>query len=86
MKFTGEFKTHITVRLQDLDSIDRLPQCGIAPNLNFRYISLERGPNVSEPILTRRGRLSLSGVPVSGGVELKIITNISKFDRVCDVS
>ncbi len=56
MKFAGEFETHITVKLQDLDRIDRLQQWGIERNLKFLHILLERGTNVSQPMLTRRGR------------------------------
>lgn len=56
MKFAGEFETHITVKLQDLDRIDRLQQWGIERNLKFLHILLERGTNISQPMLTRRGR------------------------------
>lgn len=56
MKFAGEFETHITVKLQDLNSIDRLQQWGIERNLKFLHILLERGTNISQPMLTRRGR------------------------------
>jgi hypothetical protein len=57
MNFTGEFETHITVSLnQNLTGIDRLQQWSGAHNLKFLHILLDRGDNISQPMLTRRGR------------------------------
>ena len=56
MDFTGEFETHITMSCGGMSEIDRLQQWSWAHNLKFLYILLDRGTNISQPILTRRGR------------------------------
>jgi hypothetical protein len=53
MKFIGEFETHISVEIDDLD---RLQRWCIDRDLKFLHIMLDRGEHQSQPMLTRRGR------------------------------
>ncbi len=60
MEFTGEFETHITVCLHHLDDLSRLHQWCVDRGLKYLHILLDRGLTVSQPMLTRRGRGSLT--------------------------
>ncbi|MEG4572990.1 hypothetical protein QUA56_09875 [Microcoleus sp. N3A4] len=60
MEFTGKFETHITVSLKDLDRVEALEQWGINHGLKLLHIVLDRGVTVSQLMLTRHGRGSLT--------------------------
>lgn len=60
MEFTGEFETHITVCLHNRDDLSRLYQWCVNHNLKYLHILLDRGLTASQPMLTRRGRGSLT--------------------------
>ena len=60
MEFTGKFETHITVCLKDLDRVEALEQWGINHGLKLLHIVLDRGVTVSQLMLTRHGRGSLT--------------------------
>ncbi len=59
MEFSGEFETHITVFLKDLDRVEALQKWGINHGLKLLHIVLDRGINVSQLMLTRHGQGSL---------------------------
>jgi hypothetical protein len=71
MDFTGEFETHITVSFGDICEIKRLQQWSAERNLKFLHILLERGTNISQPMLTRRGRGNFAD-------ELKIANHLAQ--------
>lgn len=60
MDFDGEFETHITVCLDELNSLEELKQWGIDHGLKYLHIVLGRGLTPSQPMLTRRGNGKLS--------------------------
>lgn len=60
MEFTGNFETHITVGLKDLDRVEALEQWGINHGLKLLHIVLDRGVTVSQLMLTRHGQGSLT--------------------------
>jgi hypothetical protein len=55
MEFTGDFETHITVGLNDLEDLNRLRQWSANHGLKCLHIVLERGTTRSQPMLTRHG-------------------------------
>lgn len=55
MEFTGEFETHITVGLNDLDEVKRLHKWSANHGLKCLHIVLDRGVTESQPMLTRHG-------------------------------
>lgn len=55
MEFTGEFETHITVSLNNLDEVNRLQQWSGHHGLKFLHIVLDRGVTASQPMLKRHG-------------------------------
>ena len=59
--FTGEFETHITVRLGESGEIEALRRWGAAHGLKCLHILLDRGVSTSQPMLTRWGRGDLAG-------------------------
>jgi hypothetical protein len=61
VEYSGEFETHITVHLEDPQSIAALRVWGKGRGLKCIHIVLDRGVTVSQPMLTRRGRGTLSG-------------------------
>jgi hypothetical protein len=71
MDFTGEFETHITVRLDNSIGLDRLQQWCSDRDLKFLHILLDRGETVSQPMLTRRGRRNFAD-------ELKIANHLAE--------
>jgi len=60
MEFTGEFETHLTVSLSDLDTLKRLRRWTDQRGLKCIHIILDRGERVSQPMLTWHGRGTLS--------------------------
>lgn len=60
MEFIGEFETHITVCLKDLNRVEALKQWGINHGLKLLHIVLDRGVTVSQLMLTRHGQGSLT--------------------------
>jgi hypothetical protein len=60
MEFTGEFETHLTVRLGEAESTDRLRDWSAGRGLKCTHIVLARGRTASQPMLTRYGRGALS--------------------------
>lgn len=60
MEIVGEFETHVTVRLSDVSDLLTLRNWAAVRNLKLLHIVLERGAMTSQPMLTLRGRGSLS--------------------------
>jgi len=60
MEFTGEFETHLTVCPDGSERIDTLRQWGLDQGLKCVHIVLDRGETASQPMLTRRGKGTLS--------------------------
>lgn len=55
MEFTGEFETHITVRLHNSDEIKELQKWSKNHGLKCLHIVLDQGVTTSQPMLTRHG-------------------------------
>jgi hypothetical protein len=79
MDFNGEFETHITVRVSDSMEIARLQKWCIDRDLKFLHILLDKGTNISQPMLTRRGRGNFDD-------ELKIANNLDRVLTAEDFS
>src|SRR5688572_26800386 len=60
MQFTGEFETHLTVRLADGQTAEALRAAPAARGLKCTHIVLARGRTASQPMLTRTGNGTLS--------------------------
>jgi hypothetical protein len=61
VEFDGEFETHVTVRAEGPDGIDALRSFAGRDRRKFHHIVLDRGRTPSQPMVSRRGRGSLSG-------------------------
>lgn len=61
MDFTGEFETHITVRLDDASRLEALRPWCADRGLKCLHIVLDRGLTTSQPMLTRHGNGTLGG-------------------------
>jgi len=59
MHFTGEFETHLTVRLAGDQTVETLRASPPARGLKCTHIVLARGRSASQPMLTRTGRGTL---------------------------
>lgn len=55
MEFVGEFETHITVHLNEIEEIELLQEWGVEHGLKCLHIILDRGLTVSQPMLSRNG-------------------------------
>jgi hypothetical protein len=53
MDFAGEFETHITIRAEQSEAIDRLARWAKDRGLKFTHIVLARGETPSQPMLTQ---------------------------------
>jgi hypothetical protein len=60
MEFAGEFESHLTVLIQHPERLTELRKWAEANALKCLHIVLDRGLFASQPMLTRRGRGSLS--------------------------
>jgi hypothetical protein len=61
VEFAGEFETHITVPLEEPAHIGALRAWAEYQHLQFHHIILDRGRTPSQPMVSRRGRGTLSG-------------------------
>jgi hypothetical protein len=62
MDFAGEFETHLTVALTDVErDVAALRAWGAGRGLKCTHIVLARGRSASQPMLTREGRGTLAG-------------------------
>jgi hypothetical protein len=76
MELTGEFETHLTVRLDHPTRLEALECWGASRGLKCVHILLHRGVEPSQPMLTRRGTGTLSG-------ELKVARDFARcLDRL----
>jgi hypothetical protein len=60
MHFSGEFETHLTVRLDDAADVERLRAWARPRELKCTHIVLARGDAASQPMVTRHGRGDLA--------------------------
>ncbi|MBS1913573.1 MAG: hypothetical protein JST22_16420 [Bacteroidetes bacterium] len=60
MEFTGSFETHITIVGDNAATLDAARRFADMHGMKFVHIVLDRGALMSQPMLTRRGRGTLS--------------------------
>src|SRR5688572_23496428 len=60
MHFSGEFETHVTVRLNEAADLERLRAWARRRGLKCTHIILARGDGRSQPMVTRHGQGDLA--------------------------
>src|SRR5687767_9744636 len=61
MESAGDYETHLTVNLDDPERLEAFRKWCDQRGLKCVHIVLDRGARVSQPMLTRHGRGTLSG-------------------------